>query len=227
MKQRTFYTEIAYAVGLIFLAFSAALMEAADFGVSMVVAPAYLLHLKLSETFAFFSYGVAEYTLQALLLIVMILILRRFKLYYLFSFVTAVLYGLLLDGSMVLVSYFPMESFALRLVWYVIGVLVCAASIALLFHTYIAPEVYELIVKELSSRYGWKISIVKTVFDCASCAVAIVMSFSFFGLFRFEGVKAGTIICALFNGWLIGCFSKLFEKFFRFTDRLPLRRYFE
>lgn len=69
MKKRTFYTELAYILGLIVLAFSAALMEASDLGVSMIVAPAYLLHLKLSQTFAFFTFGMAEYTLQAALLI--------------------------------------------------------------------------------------------------------------------------------------------------------------
>lgn len=65
MKRRTFYTELAYILGLIVLAFSAALMEASDLGVSMIVAPAYLLHLKLSQAFAFFTFGMAEYTLQA------------------------------------------------------------------------------------------------------------------------------------------------------------------
>lgn len=81
MKRRTFYTELAYILGLIVLAFSAALMEASDLGVSMIVAPAYLLHLKLSQTFAFFTFGMAEYTLQAALLIVMVVVLGRFRLY--------------------------------------------------------------------------------------------------------------------------------------------------
>ena len=40
MKKRTFFTELAYILGLIVLAFSAALMEASDLGVSMIVAPA-------------------------------------------------------------------------------------------------------------------------------------------------------------------------------------------
>ena len=39
-------TELAYVLGLVILAFGTALMERANFGMSMVVAPAYLLHLK-------------------------------------------------------------------------------------------------------------------------------------------------------------------------------------
>ena len=39
--RRTFYTEAAYFIGLIMLALGTAFMERADFGMSMVVAPAY------------------------------------------------------------------------------------------------------------------------------------------------------------------------------------------
>ena len=42
--KKTFYCEAAYAIGLACLALSTALMATADFGVSMVVAPAYILH---------------------------------------------------------------------------------------------------------------------------------------------------------------------------------------
>ena len=47
--KRIFYCELAYFLGIVVLAFGTALMEKADFGMSMVVAPAYLIHLKISE----------------------------------------------------------------------------------------------------------------------------------------------------------------------------------
>ena len=84
VKKRVFYTELAYVLGLLALAVGTALMERADFGVSMVVAPAYLLHLKLSEFWPFFTFGMAEYTFQAVLVLVTMLLLRRAKLSYFF-----------------------------------------------------------------------------------------------------------------------------------------------
>ena len=39
--KRTFSTELAYVLGIVFVAWGVVLMEKADFGVSMVVAPAY------------------------------------------------------------------------------------------------------------------------------------------------------------------------------------------
>ena len=224
--KRTFSTELAYIVGLVILALGVTFMERSDFGVSMVVAPAYLLYLKISQTCSFFTFGMAEYTLQAVLLVLMIPVVRRFKLSYLFSFVTAVLYGFILDLCMLGVSCMPWEGIPFRVACYTLGMVLCAIGISLLFHTYISPEVYELFVKEISSVFGKDINRTKTVYDIVSCTVAVVMSFCFFGLWVFEGVKWGTIVCALINGTLIGLCSKFLEARFEFRDSFKLRKYF-
>ena len=225
-NKKVFYTEAAYAAGIIILAFGTAIMATADFGVSVVVAPAYLLHLKLSQFFPFFSFGMAEYVLQAMLLMLMILVLRRFRGYYLFSFVTAVFYGLVLDATMKLMVRFVLEDMLTRIIFYLIGILCCSGGVALLFHTYIALEVYELLIKEVAEKYHFNINHVKTVYDCTSCVIAIAMSFLFFGMFHFEGIKAGTILCAPINGWLIGKWSGLYERRWTFQDRFSVRKYF-
>ena len=222
--RRVFFSELAYLFGLILLGIGTAMMERADFGMSMVVAPAYLLHLKISQFLPFFSFGMAEYCFQAFLLILLGLVMRRFKIMYLLSFVTALIYGLILDTSMRFVALWPGSALPARFIYYILGMLVCAAGIALLFNTYIAPEAYELFVKEFSAKYDQPISKVKTIYDCTSCAVGIILSFAFFGLGHFEGVKLGTIFCALINGGLIGICSQAFHHYFVFKDALPKLR---
>lgn len=59
--KRVFYCEIAYIMGIIVLALGTAFMERANFGMSMIVAPAYLIHLKVSKFLPFFSFGMSEY----------------------------------------------------------------------------------------------------------------------------------------------------------------------
>ena len=226
MGKKTFYTELAYVFGIVFVAFGVAFMEMVDFGVSMVVAPAYILHLKLSETWSFFSFGMAEYTLQAVLLIVMMIVLRKYKLSYLFSFVTAVIYGFVLDLCMAAVSGIVHETMVARILYYALGMVLCAIGISLFFHTYIAPEVYELFVKEVSAKFNVEIHRFKTCYDLCSCLVGVILSFCFFGLWVFKGVKWGTIVCALINGSIIGLCSKFFDRFFEFKDGLKLRKFF-
>ena len=227
MKNRKslFYTESAYLLGLIALAIGTALMEKADLGMSMVVAPAYLLHLKLSQYWSFFTFGMAEYLLQFFLVILLAAVLRRFRLSYLISFATALIYGLLLDLSIAAFAAIYPGSLLFRILLYLVGMILCTFGIALLFHAYIAPEAYELFVKEVSARYSLPIHKVKTVYDCVSCAIAILMSFLFFGFGQFEGIKWGTVFCTLVNGWLIGRWTALFDRRFTFSDGLPLRKY--
>ena len=226
-RKKVFYSEAAYALGIIALALGTALMERADFGLSMVVAPAYLLHLKISQYAPVFSFGMAEYSLQAALILVLSLVLRKFKPMYLFSFVTAVIYGLTLDAAMMVVDILPQIGLTGRVICYVAGMLFCSGGVSLMFHTYIPPEAYELFVKEISARLRADINIVKTIYDCFSCFIAIILSFAFFGLWRFEGVKLGTVICAFVNGFLIGKCSKLIESEFEFKDAFNLRKKFE
>ncbi len=224
--KRTFPTELAYIIGLVFIAFGAVLMEKANFGMSMIVAPAYLIYLRMSASYSFFTFGMAEYTLQGVLLILMAIVVRRFKLSYLFSFVTAVIYGFILDGFMALFSGIHDPGIALRIVFYLLGMVCGSIGVSLEFHTYIAPEVYELFVKEVSARFDRNINKVKTVYDVCSCMLGVILSFSFFGLWVFEGVKWGTIVCAIINGSLIGLCTKALERVFEFKDSLKLRKYF-
>lgn len=221
MKKINNFAEMAYIIGIITVAFGVTLMEKANLGISMVVAPAYLISLK----FDFLTFGTAEYTLQAVLLIVTFLVLRKFKLSHCFSFVTAVIYGVVLDGFMWLMRNVPADMLTERISLFISGMLFCSFGISMFFHTYLAPEVYELFVKELSRKFGININSFKIGYDCVSCAVAVVMSLAFFGDIR--GVGIGTIVCAVLNGYIIGIFSKLLEKHIDFSPRYAVAKYFE
>ena len=225
--KKVFYTEIAYLLGIIELALGAAFMVKADFGMSMVVAPAYLIYRKLSEVYAFVTFGMAEYITQAFLLCLLVVVLRKFKVYYLFSFITAVYYGFMLDIWMRVTENLAVSSIGIRIFYFVLGVALCANGVAFIFRTYIAPEVYELFVKEVSGKMDIPITRFKTGYDCVSCLISILLSFLFYGFMHFVGVNIGTVICALTFGWTIGVFGKVLDKYWQFTDALPLRKYFE
>jgi uncharacterized membrane protein YczE len=220
-RKRIFYCEPAYFLGIVVLAFGTALMEKADFGMSMVVAPAYLIHLKISEYVPWFSFGMSEYAFQALLLILLSVVMHKFKKSYILSFATAFLYGTVLDIAMKVVALLPYSGLVWQVIFYIAGLIICAVGVALLLHTYFPPEAYELAVKELSAKFNVTIGKTKTIYDCCSCALAIVLSLCFFK--AFVGVKWGTIACAIINGWLIGKFSQLLESKFILKDAFPWR----
>ena len=223
MKKRVFYTEAAYVIGLCLLAMGTALNQYSGWGISMVVAPAYLVYLRLSEVAGWFSFGMAEYLLQAVVLALLSLVMGKGKRAYLFSFVTAVLYGLVLDGCVLLAGMLP-DVAAGRAIGYILGVLLAASGVCLLFHSYLPPAAYELFVKEVSCRTGIRRPVMKTIYDCASVLLATLMSLLFWGDIR--GVGIGTVICAAINGPLIGALSKYLLQAYRMEDKFALRNYF-
>lgn len=227
MKKKTMLTELSYMLGLVILAFGTALITESDLGVSMIVAPAYLLHLKISPLLTFFSFGMSEYTLQGVIIIVMCLVLRKFHFSYLFSFVTAVLYGLCLDGLLLIVSQIASEDMLVRICLYLSGMLLATLGVAFFFRTYISPEAYELFVKKVSAKFGIDIHKFKLGYDAVSLVLSVIMSFAFFGLGVFKGIGWGTVVSTVLNGPLIAFWSKILDKCFNFRDGLTLKKYFD
>lgn len=227
MKKRTFPAELCYVLGIVFLTLGTTFMEKAGLGMSTVVAPSYVLYLKFHELFPALTLGTVGYLLQGVMLLIMIPTLRRFRIGWLFSFATAVIFGFVLDGFMLLFAFLPVYNIWFRILWYAVGIVICAIGVAFMFHTYLAPEVYDLCVKEITAKSQKPLGRIKLIFDYTSCAFAVVLSFCFFGFGHFEGVKIGTIICALVNGHLIGFFGRLMDKHLQIRDMFPLRKYFE
>ena len=86
-------SEVVYILAVALLSLAVAMLTAANFGVSMIVAPAYLLSLKVG----ILTFGQAEYVIQAGLFIIFCIVMRGFRAVYLSSFVTCLIYGAALD----------------------------------------------------------------------------------------------------------------------------------
>ncbi len=228
MKKIKLSSEVVYFLAIVLLALAVAILTAADFGISMIVAPAYLLSLKTGVL----SFGQAEYVVQAGVFILLCIILKSFKLSYLSSFLTCLIYGLVLDLWRKIPcfdqSVTPPDRIALwlRIVMFVAGVTLTSFSVALFFKTYLYPQVYDFFVKAVSNRYNVRLSALKTAVDLACLTASVVMTFAFFG--EIKGIGWGTLVMALINGTLIGFFSKLLDRVFDFKPSLPrLAAFFE
>ena len=68
-------SEVAYVFAIITLAFAVAMITMTGFGVSMVVAPAYILSQKVS----FLTFGQSEYVIQSILFIIFCILMRKVK----------------------------------------------------------------------------------------------------------------------------------------------------
>ncbi|MBO7293508.1 MAG: hypothetical protein J6V07_06205 [Clostridia bacterium] len=213
--------EPIYLLSILLMAVGVALTERGGLGLSMVVAPAYIL----AEATGL-GFGTMEYVVQGALLLVMALLLRRFRLTYLFSFLTAFVYGLVLDGMLLLLSHLPAHLLALRILWFVLGAGVTAVAVALFFRVYLAPEAYDLFVRDVSLHFGIGQGRFKLIYDVASALLSVVLSFVFFGFGIFHGIGVGTLVLAFINGPIIGAVGRFFDRHFELYPMLPFKKYF-
>ena len=152
----------------------------------MIVAPAYLLSLKLSAL----SFGQAEYVIQVGIFLVLCVVLRKFRWVYLFSFGTCLLYGLVLDAWRQIPFFHPQRmppgsmELWLRILMFVCGMLLISFSVALFFKTYLYPQVYDFFVKAVSCRYGIRLPVTKKAVDLSCLTASAVMTLAFFGGIR-------------------------------------------
>ena len=218
----TLYSEAVYLVALLMLSLSVALLTAADFGVSMIVAPAYLISKKVG----FLTFGQSEYVIQGILFVVFCLCMRKVKAVYFASFATGLIYGAVLDGWRSLVPLFnesvtPVGSMPMgeRLLMFGVGVPLCSLSIALFFHVYLYPQVYDFFVKGVSARYHIDRTRFKRLFDGSFFFLSCVLTLL---LFRsFVGVGWGTVVMTLVNGVIIGWFDRLLTRYVRVVPLFP------
>ncbi len=213
--------ETAYLLGVVLCALGVCFSAKSGFGVSMVVAPAYVLHCKLSASLPFFSFGAAEYVLQGALIVLLCLAVRRVKFKYLLSFGTAVLYGVVLDLWRLLFGEAVYEQLWQRCLSGVFGAVVTSFAIALLLRTYLPQQGYELVVKELSDRFGWSIGKVKWIYDISSLVAAVLLMLCFFGRFDMEMIGIGTLLLTVINTPLITLCGKLLDRLSDFSPAFP------
>ena len=229
LKRIKIYSELVYVFAQLGLTLAVAIMAAADFGVSMIVAPAYILSEKFNiiniGNFSHeITFGEWSYITQGVLFIAFCIAMKKIKIVYFVSFITCVIYGYILDMWRTVIpilnpDVMPSGSMDLwvRVIMFVVGELLTAFSVTLFFKSYIYPQVVDLFVKGIAQKYNINQTKFKKIFDIGCLVVSITLSLALFK--TFVGVEAGTIIIVLVNGVLIGFFSKLYDKY---VETIPL-----
>lgn len=218
------FGEGAWIAGLIVLALGTALAAKANLGVSMVVAPAYIISEKTPLTF-----GMAEWIYEGLMLVLFSIVMKRFRLRYLLSFGTSFLYGLALDfWNLVVFRSFAADALWLRIVLLALSLICVSLGVTLFFMSYLPAQICDLFVKEVAEKYKLDRNKFKYIFDISSLVLALILSLILFRSAWGHGIGIGTIAATLLNGLIIAFFSKILVKFIDFSPLIrPLYDRFE
>ena len=212
--------EASWLLGNVLCALGVALCTKANFGLSMVAAPPYIFNQFFVKIFPWFTQGTAEYFFQALLLLVMCLLIRKFSFRYLFSFVTAVIFGKMIDAWLAIFGgQAAYEGIVPRIFAFAAGELITALAIAFFFRTDLPLNTYELFVVKVAEAFDLTTEKAKLIHDIALFTVSVLSTLLLFH--GFVGVGIGTVVITLVNAWLIKMWGKLLDKLFDFKPLFP------
>lgn len=221
-KPLTVYTEPAFVAANVVMGLGVAMMAAADLGMSMTGAPAYLLSIR----FPAFSFGTCEIFIQLILILLTFLVIGRIRLRFFLSLLSGSVYALFLDLWRAIIpalnpAVTPAGNLPLpvRLSLFVGGVVLVMFSVAVFFRCYIYPQSYDLFVRELCRRYGIRKSAAKTAFDCSFLVLGIVLSCVFFS--RIQAIGIGTVLLSLCGGSLLGICDRFLSRTTAFRPLFP------
>ncbi len=223
MKKIGKMNEVAWLMGNILCALGVALSTKANFGLSMIAAPPYILHVVISKYLPWYSQGVSQYLSQFIILLIICITVKKFKLRYLLSFVTVIVFGAFIDiWLFIFGGSAPFESMVLRIAMFVLGMIVTALSIAFYFRSSLAPQVAECLVVEFSKKFNTPTEKVKYINDIVFALVSILLSLVLTK--GFTGIGIGTVVLAICNAPIIKLWGKLLDKMFGFDSAFSFKK---
>ncbi len=212
-------SEVSLLLGLVLLAFSVALAHLSNFGLSPMSSVPFVLSLK----FTALSKGTWTSLVMVFLLLVLIVLTKKSIKTALASFLLSFVFGWLVDLALWVLAGIPLD-LGWRILYYAIGFFAIPMGITLCVKSAYPPLPFDSFVRDLSSYYGWKYSLTKTITDISFVTFSILFSWLVLGALKDVGI--GTIITAVFTGFFIRWYSQAIDKTFKIEPWFPKARDF-
>jgi len=215
-EKKRFPCELGLVFGLLLASFAVTLMVHSDLGASTLSG----FPLALSIAFPIFSFGIWNFAVQTMMILILVISTRSFKLGYIVAFFIGNVYGLLLDFYRPIVDRLPRPLLALDALYYFSGVLLLALGASFFMRCKLPVLPFDTFTRDFSAHFRLRIKVVKTVYDVSSVAVTLLISIRigyFWGI-----VGPGTIFCALALGSFIQAICGWFDRHLVFEPFVPL-----
>ena len=187
---------LVYAAGLLCMAFGVAFSVNSGLGVSPVNSLPYVASLITGIDMGSCVIGVF-----AFYVLVQILIYRRdFKWINLTQLIFSTLFGYFVDFAKLMVGDFALPTYAGQLALLAASILLVALGVSLYMDVGLVNMPMEGMTSAVAERMikGKPFHDVKVAMDCLAVAAAVALSFIFLG--DLEGIREGTLLCAVLVG---------------------------
>ena len=204
-----FRGELALALAVVLNSLGVVLMLHSGAGISAISSVPYAF----SEVFPFFSLGTWTYLFQALLILILMVLRKRFVPTYLFSFVVGFVFSQFLDLHELWIDILPAH-FVWHVVYFITSYLLLCLGIALANRCKLPIVPTDLFPRELSQITNFPYSRIKISFDAVCLVSTATMTCLFLG--HLQGIGIGTVLSALTMGKTIGLLGNWMDRHFVF-----------
>ena len=175
-----------------------------------------------------FTLGMYTNILNVLLVLGQIIVLRnKFKPIQLLQLFIGIVFGLLIDLSMILTTVLITSDIMFQLIEMIVGSSIMALGVAMEIRCASITMPGEGLPAALSKKTGKPFANMKIYVDLCLVLSAIISMFIFFGIWKWNIVGAGTLFAAIYCGMAVKFINKRLDWFDRLLGYQPgFRRYF-
>ena len=196
---------IIFFIGLFINSLGVSLITKAALGTSPISSIPYVLSLSFPLTLGQFTIF-----FSILLVLLQLIILRRnFKAEHLLQIPISMAFGYFIDLTMDLLSFVDPKIYIVKIFALLIGCLILGFGVYTEVLANVAMLPGESFVRAVVEVWHTEFGISKVVFDVSLSVIAVILSFVFTG--HLEGVREGTIIAALFVGFISRTLGRLLK----------------
>lgn len=210
-KKHVLRGELALIVVVIINSFGVVLMLYSGSGISAISS----VPFAFSEVLPQLTLGTWTYIFQGLLVLILMILQKKFVPQYLFSFVVGFVFGELMDLDELWINILPTDLW-LRVIYFIISYLLISFGIALSNRCCMPIIPTDLFPRELSNITGISYPKIKISFDVICLAVTAVMTGVF--LHHLDGLGIGTVLAAFTMGKAVGIIGDVLDKHFVFVS---------
>ena len=216
-SRHIFRGELALVIAVMINSLAVILMLYSGSGISAISSVPYAFE----KVFPVITLGTWTYIFQALLILSLMILRKKFVPVYLCSFLVGFAFSELLDVNEAWINVLP-KTIPLRILYFVISYLLICIGIALSNRCGLPIIPTDLFTRELADITGVAYTRIKIVFDVM--CLAATASLTFFCLGHVDGLGIGTVIAAFTLGKAVGITGRKMDKSLQFTTFLEKRQ---
>lgn len=208
-------SELANVYVVLFNSLGVTLTIKSGLGISPFSAVPYAFNL----VFENITIGTFNYSFQLLLVIILMVLRKKFVPSYFVSFIIAFFFGIFMDLHELWVTRLPLNT-ALSVIYFAIGYLLVAAGIAMENRSGLTIMATDLFSRDLSEITRISFSKVKISFDVICLILTCVITYAFTS--RIQGIGIGTAVMAFTLGKAVSSIGEIMDSsgwtFVRFKE---------